>query len=80
MQPPAAPARRHRASGATRFEATRSDLVFGANAQLRSIADAYAGSDGHGRFVADFVKVWDKVMMLDRFDVKGHRRYGAMAA
>ncbi len=69
-----------RASGATRFEATRSDLVFGANAQLRSIADAYAGSDGHGRFVADFVKVWDKVMMLDRFDVKGHRRYGAMAA
>ncbi|AWN34728.1 catalase/peroxidase HPI [Methylobacterium radiodurans] len=69
-----------RASGATRFEATRSDLVFGANAQLRAIADAYAGSDGHRRFVGDFVKAWDKVMMLDRFDVKGHRRHAPMAA
>jgi catalase-peroxidase len=57
-----------RESGQTKFEATRNDLVFGANAQLRSIADAYAGSDGHRRFVADFVRVWDKVMMLDRFD------------
>ncbi|WP_082557972.1 hypothetical protein, partial [Methylobacterium sp. Leaf361] len=66
--------------GQTKFEATRSDLVFGSNAQLRSIADAYAGSDGQRRFVADFVKAWDKVMMLDRFDVKGHRRYGPMAA
>ncbi|GJD36062.1 catalase/peroxidase HPI [Methylobacterium aerolatum] len=69
-----------RESGQTRFEATRSDLVFGANAQLRNIADAYAGVDGHKRFVADFAKVWDKVMMLDRFDVKGHKRYAPMAA
>ena len=69
-----------RATGETKFEATRNDLVFGANAQLRSIADAYAGSDGQQRFVTDFVKVWDKVMMLDRFDVKGHKRYAPMAA
>ena len=69
-----------RASGQVRFEATRNDLVFGSNAQLRNIADAYAGSDGRQRFVADFVRVWDKVMMLDRYDVKGHRRTGPMAA
>lgn len=71
---------KERASGATKFRATRNDLVFGSNAQLRSIADAYAGPDGHGRFVRDFVKAWAKVMMLDRFDVKGHKRYAAMAA
>ncbi|KQU20750.1 hydroperoxidase [Methylobacterium sp. Leaf94] len=69
-----------RASGQARFEATRNDLVFGSNAQLRNIADAYAGSDGQQRFVADFVRVWNKVMMLDRYDVKGHRRQGPMAA
>ena len=69
-----------RESGTVKFEATRNDLVFGSNAQLRNIADAYAGSDGQRRFVADFVRVWDKVMMLDRYDVKGHRRYGPMAA
>ncbi len=69
-----------RATGQTKFTATRNDLVFGSNAQLRSIADAYAGSDGHARFVRDFVKVWDKVMMLDRYDVKGLRRHGPMAA
>ncbi|TXM94936.1 catalase/peroxidase HPI [Methylobacterium sp. WL116] len=69
-----------RESGQAKFEATRNDLVFGSNAQLRNIADAYAGSDGQQRFVADFVRVWDKVMMLDRYDVKGHRRHGPMAA
>ncbi len=71
---------KHRDSGETKFRATRSDLVFGSNSQLRSIADAYAGSDGHPRFVADFVRVWNKVMMLDRYDVKGHKRYAPMAA
>jgi catalase-peroxidase len=69
-----------RASGHSKFTATRNDLVFGSNAQLRSIADAYAGSDGHQRFVRDFVKAWDKVMMLDRYDVKSHKRYAPMAA
>jgi catalase-peroxidase len=58
-----------RASSALKFWASRNDLVFGSNAQLRSICDVYAGSDGHPRLVSDFVKVWDKVMMLDRFDV-----------
>ncbi len=69
-----------RETGKTKFTATRNDLVFGSNSQLRSIADVYAGSDGHQRFIRDFIKVWDKVMMLDRYDVKGHRRYAPMAA
>ena len=59
-----------RATGRTRFQALRSDLVFGSNSQLRAVAEVYAASDGHSRFVKDFVKVWDKVMMLDRYDVK----------
>jgi catalase-peroxidase len=71
---------KHRATGITKFTATRNDLVFGSNAQLRAIADVYAGSDGHPRFVRDFIKVWNKVMMLDRYDVIGHRRYASMAA
>ena len=71
---------KHRATGATKFTASRNDLVFGSNSQLRSVVDVYAGSDGQQRFVRDFVKVWDKVMMLDRYDVKGHRRYATMAA
>jgi catalase-peroxidase len=69
-----------REDGAVQFRATRNDLVFGSNSQLRSIADVYAGSDGHGRMVKDFIKAWDKVMMLDRYDVKGHKRYAPMAA
>ena len=71
---------RVQATGEARWRASRNDLVFGSNAQLRSIADAYAGSDGQERFVREFVRVWSKVMMLDRYDVNGHKRYGAMAA
>ena len=59
-----------RATGEQRFEATRCDLVFGSNSQLRAVAEVYAGSDGHLRFVKDFVKVWDKVMMLDRYETR----------
>ncbi|WP_035559708.1 catalase/peroxidase HPI [Hymenobacter sp. IS2118] len=60
-----------RASGKNRYSATRADLVFGANSQLRAVAEVYAaGADGHKRFVKQFVKAWDKVMMLDRYDVK----------
>ena len=62
-----------RSTGRTKFTATRNDLVFGANAQLRAVADVYAGSDAQPRFVRDFIKVWNKVMMLDRFDVPAHR-------
>ncbi|OJX78840.1 catalase/peroxidase HPI [Leifsonia sp. 71-9] len=71
---------RDQATGDTRWRASRNDLVFGSNAQLRSIVDAYAGSDGQDRFVRDFIRTWSKVMMLDRYDIKGHKRYGAMAA
>ncbi len=59
-----------RATGETRYKALRSDLVFGSNSQLRAVAEVYASKDGHARFVKDFVRVWDKVMMLDRFDVR----------
>ncbi len=59
-----------RATGEAKFEASRCDLIFGSNSQLRAVAEVYASADGHGRFVKDFVKVWDKVMMLDRYDVR----------
>ncbi len=59
-----------RATGKQRFEATRCDLLFGSNSQLRAVAEVYAGSDGHTRFVRDFVRVWDKVMMLDRYETR----------
>ncbi len=62
-----------RNTGETRFTATRCDLVFGANSQLRQVAEVYAAADGHERLVKDFVKAWHKVMMLDRFDVPGAR-------
>jgi catalase-peroxidase len=50
--------------------ATAVDLVFGSNSILRGIAEVYAGGDASELFVRDFVAAWDKVMMLDRFDVK----------
>jgi catalase-peroxidase len=59
---------RDRASGAIRWTATRVDLVFGADARLRALAEVYASSDGQKKFVQDFVSAWDKVMNLDRFD------------
>ncbi|SLN51620.1 Catalase-peroxidase [Roseivivax jejudonensis] len=62
-----------RGTGETKYTATRCDLVFGANAQLRQVAEVYAADDGHARLVHDFVAVWHKVMMLDRFDVKAER-------
>lgn len=58
-----------RESDTRKYTATRADLVFGANAQLRAISEVYAASDGHERFVTDFVRAWDKVMMLDRYDL-----------
>ena len=59
-----------RTTGENRFTATRCDLVFGSNSQLRAVAEVFAGSDGHNRFVKAFMKAWNKVMMLDRFDMK----------
>ncbi|EDY37463.1 catalase/peroxidase HPI [Cyanobium sp. PCC 7001] len=61
---------RDRHSGALRWTASRVDLVFGSNSQLRAIAEVYAQSDGAEKFVADFVAAWGKVMELDRFDLR----------
>jgi catalase-peroxidase len=61
---------RDRKTGAVKWTATRVDLVFGSNAQLRALAEVYASSDAKERFVKDFVAAWVKVMNLDRFDVK----------
>ena len=59
-----------RKSGATKFTATRVDLVFGSNSILRSYAEVYAQDDNHEKFVKDFVAAWTKVMNADRFDLK----------
>jgi len=61
---------RSRADGRLRWSATRADLVFGSNSQLRAIVEVYAQNDGAGRFIHDFVQAWVKVMELDRFDLK----------
>ncbi len=58
-----------RASGATRFTATRVDLVFGSNSILRAYAEVYAQDDHREKFVKDFVAAWVKVMNADRFDI-----------
>lgn len=59
-----------RKSGQLKWTATPVDLVFGSHTELRAIAEVYASEDGKDKFVRDFVKAWNKVMMLDRFDVK----------
>jgi catalase-peroxidase len=61
---------RDRATGEVRWTATAADLVFGHHAQLRAISEVYGSSDGQERFVRDFVAAWDKVMNLDRFDLR----------
>jgi len=58
-----------RQTGETKFAATRCDLIFGSVAELRQIAEVYGADDGHERMVEDFVAAWNKVMMLDRFDL-----------
>ena len=58
-----------RQSGNTKWTATRVDLIFGSNTELRAIAEVYASSDANGKFVNDFVQAWSKVMNLDRFDL-----------
>ncbi|WP_300555666.1 catalase/peroxidase HPI [Maricaulis sp.] len=61
---------RDRMTGRVKYTATRVDLVFGSNSQLRAIAEVYASADAGQAFVEDFVEAWNKVMMLDRFEVK----------
>ncbi|MGE0393066.1 MAG: catalase/peroxidase HPI [Vicinamibacterales bacterium] len=59
---------RDRRTGRVRWTATRVDLVFGSNSQLRALAEVYASADAKEKFVQDFVAAWNKVMTLDRFD------------
>jgi catalase-peroxidase len=58
-----------RKTGKVKWTATRVDLVFGSNSQLRALAEVYGSSDAHKKFVHDFVAAWNKVMNLDRFDL-----------
>ncbi len=58
-----------RKTGEVRWTATRADLIFGSNSELRALAEVYASSDAKEKFVSDFVAAWDKVMKLDRFDL-----------
>lgn len=60
---------RDRSSGDLKYTATRVDLVFGSNSELRALAEVYASQDAKEKFVKDFVAAWDKVMKLDRFDL-----------
>ena len=60
---------RDRSTGELKWSGTRVDLIFGSNSQLRAVAEVYACEDSQEKFVHDFVKAWDKVMELDRFDL-----------
>jgi catalase-peroxidase len=60
---------RDRETGEVKYTASRADLVFGSNSVLRAVAEVYASSDAHEKFVKDFVAAWVKVMNLDRFDL-----------
>ena len=61
---------RDRKTGALKYTATRADLIFGSNSELRAIAEVYAANDAKEKFVNDFIAAWTKVMMLDRFDLQ----------
>ena len=60
---------RDRATGEVKWTASRVDLVFGSNSELRAISEVYGSNDAEQKFVHDFVAAWDKVMNLDRFDL-----------
>jgi catalase-peroxidase len=60
---------RDRKTGAIKWTATRVDLIFGSNSELRAIAEVYASADGKDKFMQDFISAWTKVMNLDRFDI-----------
>ncbi len=59
-----------RKTGELKWTATPVDLIFGSHSELRAIAEVYASEDGKQKFVTDFVNAWNKVMKLDRFDLK----------
>jgi len=60
---------RDRSTGELKWTGTRCDLIFGSNSELRALAEVYACEDSSEKFVHDFIKAWDKVMMLDRFEL-----------
>ncbi|NND93811.1 MAG: catalase/peroxidase HPI, partial [Flavobacteriales bacterium] len=60
---------RDRKTGEVKWTGTRADLIFGSNSELRALAEVYGSSDSEVKFLKDFVKAWDKVMNLDRFDL-----------
>jgi len=60
---------RDRKTGEVKYTATRADLIFGSNSELRALAEVYASDDAKEKMVKDFVAAWDKVMKLDRFDL-----------
>jgi catalase-peroxidase len=61
---------RDRKAGNVKWTATRADLIFGSNSELRALAEVYASNDAKEKMVKDFVAAWTKVMNLDRFDLK----------
>jgi catalase-peroxidase len=61
-------------TGELKWTATRVDLVFGSNSQLRALSEVYASSDAQEKFIHDFVAAWNKVMNLDRFDLVAQQR------
>ena len=61
---------RNRDTGDVNWTATRADLIFGSNSELRALAEVYGSADSEEKFLSDFVKAWNKVMNLDRFDLK----------
>ena len=58
-----------RKTGELKWSATRADLIFGSNSELRALAEVYGSADANGKFVTDFVDAWNKIMNLDRFDL-----------
>ena len=67
---------RDRSTGKEKFRASRADLIFGSNSQLRAVVETYAESGGEERFVRDFVAAWTKVMDADRFDLSYAKYHG----
>jgi catalase-peroxidase len=59
-----------RKTGKDKWSATRADLIFGSNSELRALAEVYASNDAKEKFINDFIVAWTKVMNLDRFDLK----------
>jgi catalase-peroxidase len=69
-----------RATDEQKWTATRTDLAFGSNSQLRAVSEVYASADAGGKFVKDFITAWNKVMNADRFDLADPKRHAPEAA